>query len=110
MVQFYGLLEYKKLPVRTQAILAMGLPEESRVMRKLSGQKVSTDTILLAGILDQLRMQAWAKSKAGKNHIGKPKSIMQALTEGNEKKETDMITFKSGSDFERYRARLMRNY
>lgn len=109
MVQYYGLLEYKTLPVHAQAVLAMGLPEESRVMRKLSGQKVMTNTLLLAGILDQLRMQAWMRSKAGKNHIGKPKSIMQALLEGNEKKETDMVTFKSGADFERYRERIMRN-
>lgn len=108
MVQFYGLLDYKRLPIRTQAVLALGLPEDSRVMRKISGQKVSTDTILLAGILDQLRLQAWSRSKGSKNRQGKPKSIVQALLEGNEKKETDVIAFRSGADFERYRERLMR--
>lgn len=109
MVQYYGLLDYKSLPIHTQAVLAVGLPGDSRIMRKLSGQKVSTDTLLLAGILDQLRIQAWARTKNGRNHQGKPKSIMQALLEGKEKKEADVIAFRSGSDFERYRERLMRN-
>lgn len=109
MVQFYGLLDYKNLPIHTQAVLALGLPEDSRTMRKLSGKKVDTDTLLLAGILDQLRMQAWARSKAGKNHQGKPKSIMQALLNVNEKKESDVVTFRSGEDFERYRDRIMRS-
>ena len=88
-------------------MLVFGLPEDSRTMRILSGRSVSTDTLLLAGILDQLRIQAWSRSKAAKNHQGRPKSIMAALAEPK-KKADDIETFVSGDDFKRYRESLLK--
>lgn len=105
MVQYYGLLEYKALPVKTQAALALGLPDDSRTKMNLAGQKVPTTTLLLASILDNLQIQTWMRSGKGK----KPASVVQALLQGKEKKEAEVIAFRSGEDFERYRERLMRS-
>ena len=107
MIQYYGIFDLKDLPLEKQAVLVFGLPEDSRTMRNLSGRSVSTDTLLLAGILDQLRMQAWSRSKAAKNHQGRPKSIMAALAEPK-KKADDIETFESGDDFKRYRESLLK--
>lgn len=107
MVQYYGITDMSHYTVEAQAVLVCGLPEDSRTMRILSGRSVSTDTLLLAGILDQLRIQAWSRSKAAKNHQGRPKSIMAALVEPK-KKADDIETFESGDAFMRYRESLLK--
>ena len=105
--QYYGIYDLSCFSLEKQAALVFGLPEDSRTMRILSGRQVSTDTLLLAGILDQLRVQAWSRSKAAKNHSGKPKSIMAALI--HPKREADdIVSFESGDDFKRYRESLLK--
>lgn len=108
--QYYGILNYRDYSVATQAVLALGLPEDSRIMSALRGSTVSTDTMLLAGILDQLRIQAWSRSKAAKNKQGRPKSILAALIDHPKKKENDIVAFESGDDFKRYRESILKGY
>ena len=107
LAQYYGIFDISCFSLEKQAVLVFGLPEDSRTMRQLAGRSVTTDTLLLAGILDQLRMQAWSRSKAAKNHTGKPKSIMAALVQPREK-ESDIVAFESGDDFKRYRESLLK--
>ena len=93
----YGILDFRTLPPVTAATLAQGLPEKSRIKRKLSGAgEADTQTALLAIIADRLGHLAWMLSEdgaAGKDH---PKSILATLT-GQE--EPEAAGYDTGEEF-----------
>ena len=79
--EYYGVLDYRSLPPAMAATLAQGLPDNSRIKRKISGAgAVDTQTALLAIIADRLGHIAWMFSEAG--HAGRdhPPSLLAQLT------------------------------
>lgn len=103
--QYYN-LDIDTVGIYRAAILACGLPPDSRVIKELSGQKYSTDTILHMGILDAVRAIGHAyASTHSKKKIPKPQSIFKAI---NGKSDNDIKAFRSGNDFERERSRIIR--
>ena len=97
--QYYGIYSFEDLPVRRQAVLALGLPRESRIMRKLSGVDQDEKTLFLAGILDELRVMNWRHTKEAKHKRNYPKSILNELLHGKEKEKEQVKSFSSGEDF-----------
>ena len=81
------------------ATLVLGLPDDSRVKKKLSKRKITLTQELLALILDDFNALLWGLSrKTGQ----KPESVFQKLT----KKETDKdeyMCFESADDYEAWR-------
>ena len=82
------------------AVLAAGLPEGSRSMRRIKGPP--TETLLLAGILDALNLWIWAHSDKARRGERPPTSVTDRLTgrEGPEKAGEKLRSFASGADFE----------
>ena len=77
----YGVLDYRALPPATAATLAQGLPDNSRIKRKISGAgAVDTQTALLAIIADRVGLIAWMFSEAGQKGRDRPASILDTLT------------------------------
>lgn len=74
----------------------------------MAGISYTTDTLLLAGILDQLRFQSWAKTKGARSGKNKPKSILNSLMERRQEKEDEIMKFGSGAEYDAYRAKLLR--
>ena len=72
---------------------------------KLAGIKVPPDTLFLARILDDFNLLLWSFSKNA-SEGNKPKSIAEGLIEKPKNKE--IMSFKSGADFERYRAEIVK--
>jgi len=97
MAETYHVYNWRELPLRTAAILASGLPENSRTIRKLSDEKVGLDTKLRAAILDQLKFLAWTKTEDCQKGRNRPKSTLEALlkTQTN----TRVIGFEESGDF-----------
>ena len=93
--------------METGAILACGLPAQSRVLRALNSQKIDTDTILNAVIADQLSLLVWFKTKDGHRNRNRPRSYVKMLQGGYEKEEQSEKTFGSGAEFEEARRRLL---
>lgn len=91
MAQYYGVLDYTTLPMRTCATLAKGLPADSRTFRKLSNTRLSLTDALLARVLDSLNILIWQNTKDGHRGRKKPKSVYEALT--NPPKKDTYITF-----------------
>ena len=85
--EYYHLYDYKALPLRTAAALCSGLGADSRIMRKLSGSRVDSHTMLLAIIADRLGQLLWQNSADGQKGRNRPKSIYAAFVgqtaEGN---------------------------
>lgn len=104
--QYYNIYDMNNHDLQTMAILACGLPPESRTIRQISGQKYSAEMIVQMGILDTLRsIENVYINVHSKRKIPKPKSIFEILN-GNDEKE--IRVFRSGEEFERERERLIR--
>ena len=104
----YHVYDWRQLPVKTAATLAMGLRPTSRIMQKLSGAPAPPDTLLLAMAVDVLRVLAWQRTKDGAHGRNFPKSVLQALlgADSGGKIETGP-GFGSAEDFNAWRARMM---
>ena len=86
--------------MRLAAVLAAGLPEGSRSMRRILGPP--PETLLLAGILDSLNLWIWAHSDRARRGESPPASVTERLTgrDGQEKAGEKLRSFASGADFE----------
>lgn len=99
--EYYHVLNYKELAPELAAILLVGLRNDSRVMMKKSGQKLTIEQTLLASIADATTYSLWMQRR-GKGK--KPTSILSILTKDNQNK---CIGFNTGKDFEREWKRRM---
>ena len=84
--EVYHLFDYRRLPLRTAAVFAQGLPEDARIMRRLTGAKTGRDTLLLAAIADRLALIAWMLSEDGKKNRNRPRPILDAILGGDQDK------------------------
>ena len=99
----YHIYDYKRLPVKLVASLAVGLRSGSRVKIKLSESKVSPEMMMMAAIVDRLTVLVWMQTKDGQHGRNQPKPVLSVF----EKPESDTISFLSGEDYERERQRLL---
>lgn len=106
LAETYNIYDYKKLPLTQVAIFAIGLKENSRIKLKMANQKVPTETLLLAGILDRLSVLLWGQTKDGQKGINRPTMILDTLI-SKEEKISDVIVFNSVEDFERTRDEII---
>ncbi len=109
LAETYGIMDWRALPVTLLATLASGLGDDSRIKRKISGQKIGTDTLLLAMMVDLLNYMAWSRTKDGVNGKNRPKSFVNILLGRNQtekKQEGDLRRFRSPEDFDAEWARL----
>ena len=69
LAETYHIYDYRSLPVQQVAIFCIGLRENSRIKRKLSGNRCSTEILLLASAVDYLALLFWAQTKDGQNSV-----------------------------------------
>ena len=103
----YHVLDIGALDLQLAATLAAGLAPDSRIMRKLNGTELPTNTLLLALAADNLAMLRWFQSEDGLNNVNRPQSILAALTGAGRPADPGGITFASPEEFEAYRAKLI---
>lgn len=108
LAETYGVLDWKALPLKTVAALSVGLRDDSRIKMRLSGQKIDSDTALLAAMLDRLTTLVWFKTKDGVKGRNRPDSVLAKLTEEkNQNKERDYRTFQTPEAFEAARRKAV---
>ncbi len=86
--QYYHVYDLRTLPVTTAASLAQGLPEESRIVRRMSGARAGLDSLLLAAVADRLAHLIWMLSEDGRLGQNRPQSVLEVLV-GRPEQETD---------------------
>lgn len=106
LAETYQIYDYKQLPPTLVAVFSCGLREESRIKMKISGYKVPTDTLLLAGISDRVNTLIWFQTKDGQKGKNRPPSMADMLLNKDEPQK-DVVVFNSGEDFDERRKRLM---
>lgn len=96
-----------QVPCSTAAVLACGLPPESRVKSKKNNCPLNTTDTILAGIFDGLNNLMYMMS--GKRHRKKPESLLDKLlnTEKTKKKQENVTAFSSVEEFERVRNEII---
>lgn len=101
----YRIYNYKALKPRQAAIYAAGLPNDSRIKRKITGQKHTSSVILLSCIADSLRTLVWFQTKDGQRGTNRPPSILEELMAEKE----EFAEFDSIEAYEAARAARMRD-
>lgn len=100
LAETYHVLNYQELPPDLVATLVIGLPDSSRIKRKLSNKTITLDQELLAIIIDLISIYMWGRS--GRKGA-KPPSIYKTLTRDNKDKD-ELEAFDSIEDYEAWRA------
>lgn len=100
LAETYGIYNYRDLPLTTVAVLVCGLGDDSRIMMKMSGTKVKTETLLLAMTVDALRVLIWQNTKDGQKGHNIPDSIATKLMGAEDKTDNNYETYASGEEFE----------
>lgn len=103
LAQTYHIYDYRSMPARYVAILACGLGEQSRTMRILSGNQYTFEQIMMASILDAVRMLVWMQSEDGARGSNRPQSVVSQLLG----EEDDIEGFSSAEDFEAAKADII---
>lgn len=99
LAETYNIYDYKSLPIRTVAILASGLGENSRIRMKARDERVPMYELLLAVIADRLGGISYQLS-AGKGEL--PPSLVEALSgQKSEKKRKKINAYSSADEFQR---------
>lgn len=106
LAETYQIYDYRQLPLTVVAVFSCGLRDHSRIKLKMRDQKKPIETILLAGIYDNLSLLWWAKTKDAQKGNNKPTPIAPTLT-GQSDKPKDTAVFVSGEEFERARNNLV---
>lgn len=101
----YHIYDWRKLPIRFAAILASGLPDDSRIKRKINGQNASMKTQLMALILDGVNWLVWSKTKDAERGRNAPDSYFEVIMGTSKKHGT--IGFTSAEEFEAARAKII---
>lgn len=110
LAETYQIYDYKQLPVKLVAVFAFGLKDDSRIKKKMSGQLVSTETLLLASISDKLSTLIWFQTEDGQKGRNRPTSLVDLFMNNHRKgkeNQNDVVVFSSGEDFAKRRSRLI---
>lgn len=109
LAQFYHVLNYKELSPDVVAALLVGLPKESRIVRKFFPGTYSLQEELLMRILDALNVLTWMNTKSGSKGINKPPSIYKLYHPKQKKKNKDAPKqFAEPEDFDKQWNKLTR--
>ena len=104
LAEVYQIYDYKRVPGRLLGTLVAGLGVNSRIYGKIAGQKVPTDMLLQAMIVDELRRITYLLD--GNRHKKQPESLAAKLMDPDEK-QSENLAFASPEEFENYRRTLL---
>lgn len=105
LAETYGVFNYRALPVEETAVLASGLRENSRIRLAVTHTPIPLDTMLRAAMLDCLRLLIWQGTADGARGQNRPDSILDQMNSGQP--DAQALTYTSGAEFERARARIL---
>lgn len=106
MAETYHVLNWRELPLKTAAILASGLPQDSRCRQKLSGQKLRILEYTQLAILDELRLLVYSRTEDAATGKNRPKSILKEVLQQDEKPRT--LSFRTPEEFEARRMKIIK--
>lgn len=100
LAETYQVHDYRSLPARTVAAFSVGLRDDSRIRRKISGETVSRELIVQAAVADRLGLICYYLT--GKKEAAKPLFVEALLGKESEEREptSDVVAFVTPEEFE----------
>ncbi len=108
LAETYHVLNWRELPLSLAATLSVGLRDDSRIKKKISGVKLSLSEMLGALTTDILNLILWTKTKDGQKNRNKPKSLFKKLMDLDKEKKDELMSFSTPEEFEEWRSRKMK--
>ena len=103
MAETYHVFNWRGLPLKTAAILAGGLSQDSRCVRKINGQKLTSSEYTQLAILDELRLIRWLNTADAAKGKNRPDSVLGTLL----KPPTKATGFATAEEFEAKRKKII---
>ena len=103
MAETYHIINWRELPLKTAAILASGLHQDSRCFRKLNKQKLRSDEYVWFAILDEIRTLRWLQTEDATKGKNRPDSILKQMLEDKPK----VSAFRTAEEFEARRQQII---
>lgn len=103
LAEVYHIYDYRSLPVHLVATFSAGLGEESRIQRKLRGDKLTYTNTILAKIYDRLGVVFWSIYGDGETL---PESLLELLS-GDEVTRQEKFGFDTPEEFEEARRKII---
>lgn len=106
LAQVYGVYDWRTIPPANAAIMALGLPDSSRVKLKISGKQFSFECWLQMQICDRLNWLQWSRSRA--HELGYPpplpleELIKQSDIQAQKQEEQRLMGFDSPEELNNY--------
>lgn len=98
LAETYHIYDMRSLPARRVATFAVGLREDSRIKKKISGIEYPYQELLLARIADKLSALLWCYGLYGDED--RPPSIFDAMIgRAREEPKSEFKGYGSGADF-----------
>lgn len=104
MAETYHVFNWRELPLKTAAVLASGLHQDSRCFRKLNKQKLRSDEYLQFAILDELRLIRWLNTADAAKGKNRPESVLQNVLEP---KKAKTVGYNTPEEFEAIRQKII---
>lgn len=84
------------------ATFSIGLPGDSRVMKRISNNELTLTEMLLSMLVDGVNRLVWQRTKDGAKNRNHPESLYKKLMKINERKKDEYESFSSVEDFNRW--------
>ena len=104
MAETYHIFNWRELPLKTAAVLASGLSQDSRCFRKVNNQKLRSSEYTLLAILDELRIIKWLHTSDAQKGKNRPESVLMSLLEP---KKNKTVGFRTAEEFESVRSKIL---
>ena len=91
LAQTYGVHDWRTIPPANAAAMALGLPDDSRVKLKLSGQDFGFDRRLAMMIYDRLNWLKWSRSEACAKGVPPPLPLEVEIRQNMEQAEEQRL-------------------
>ena len=105
LAQYYHVFDYRSMTVEFVVTLSAGLPEDSRIMRKLSKRNISKSELMLAAIYDDLNAYLYSMTSNAKHGINRPASIVDRWLNITDQQEN--MAFDSVNSYEKAKHRIL---
>ena len=91
LAQVYGVHDWRAVPPANAAAMALGLPDDSRVKLKISGQDFGFDRRLMMLIYDRLNWLRWSKTEACRKGYDPPLPLEAEIRQNAQKAEEQRL-------------------
>ena len=89
------------------ATLVVGLSDNSRIKRKISGSTLTIEQSLFALICDGINTRIWQQTKDGSKGRNRPGSVYKKLMGIDKKTKKELMSFKTAEEYEKwYKAKM----